>query len=132
MLLFAVSPVKESRGMVHGHKCKSSAHWPDQCSELLGMSIDDRVAAVKENHVCFSCLKQAGQNHRSFNYSRREKCEKSENGHECQSYHHHLLHKTNPVNVEIAAVNDGKSISYLWLQLHYRVLTAYTSEPTYY
>ena len=33
--------------------CKSSAHWPDQCSKLLDMSIDNRVTAVKENHVCF-------------------------------------------------------------------------------
>ncbi|KAK3744502.1 hypothetical protein QZH41_006345 [Actinostola sp. cb2023] len=59
--------------------CKNSSHWPDQCQKLTALSIDDRIKTAKENHVCFSCLKRAGRNHRMDNCSRSRQCSKAEN-----------------------------------------------------
>ena len=81
--------------------CKVSTHWPDQCRKFQSLSIDERVKTIKDNHACFSCLKKAGRNHRESNCSRHKKCVKTENGQECQAYHHPLLHKT--VDVGVAA-----------------------------
>lgn len=43
--------------------CKTSSHWPDQCPKLISLSIDERIATAKANHLCFSCLKRAGRGH---------------------------------------------------------------------
>ena len=43
--------------------CKISSHWPDQCPKFAALSIDDRLATAKANHLCFSCLKRAGREH---------------------------------------------------------------------
>ena len=90
--------------------CKVSTHWPDQCRKFQSRSIDDRIKTIKENHACFSCLKKAGRNHRESNCSRRKKCDKSENGQECQAYHHPLLHKTAAVGVAATAALDSVGI----------------------
>ena len=58
----------------------------------------------------FSCLKRAERSHRAFNCSRCKKCVKSENGQECQAYHHPLLHKTAAVGVAAAAALDSIGI----------------------
>ena len=50
--------------------CKTSAHWPDQCPKFAALSIEDRIKSAKANHVCFSCLKRAGREHRMDNCSR--------------------------------------------------------------
>ena len=47
--------------------CKNSTHWPDQCLKFAALSIDDQLKTAKENHVCFSCLKRAGRDHRAAN-----------------------------------------------------------------
>ena len=60
--------------------CKNSSHWPDQCQKFATMTFDERLQAAKENHVCFSCLKKAGRDHRQANCSRRKQCDKIENG----------------------------------------------------
>ena len=86
--------------------CKNSDHWPDQCPSFARMKVDERLKAAKENHVCFSCLKQAGRDHRAANCSRRKKCAKSENGQECSKYHHTLLHQTSSPSVGVASVGD--------------------------
>ena len=86
--------------------CKNSDHWPDQCSNFARLKVDERLKAAKENHVCFSCLKQAGRDHRATNCSRRKKCAKSENGQECYKYHHALLHQTSSPSVGVASVGD--------------------------
>ena len=48
------------------HKCwlsKTSSHRPDQCPKFLSLSIDDRIATAKANHLCqFSWLKRAAEN----------------------------------------------------------------------
>ena len=90
--------------------CKVSTHWPDQCRKFQSLSIDDRLKTVKDNHACFSCLKRAGRNHRESNCSRRKKCVKSENGQECQAYHHPLLHKTAAVGVAATAALDSVGV----------------------
>ena len=85
----AVSEPHETR-----HKCwtcKNSSHWPDQCPKFAALTIDDRLQKAKENHVCFSCLKRVGREHRQANCSRRQKFSKSENGRACPYYHHPLL-----------------------------------------
>ena len=79
--------------------CKSSNHWPDQCQKLAAMAVDERLKVVRENHVCFSCLKKAGRDHRQANCSRRRQCNKFENGSQCTSSHHPLLHKSTTVGV---------------------------------
>ena len=90
--------------------CKVSTHWPDQCRKFQSLSIDDRVKTIKENHACFSCLKKAGRNHRESNCSRCKKCVKSENGQECQAYHHPLLHKTATVGIAATAALESVGI----------------------
>ena len=75
--------------------CKNSSHWPDQCHKF----------AAKENHVCFSCLKPAGQEHRSDNCSRHQKCTRTENGKECTYFHHTLLlHRSTTVKVSVTSL----------------------------
>ena len=54
--------------------CKTPSHWTDQCQKFVLLSLENRVKAVKENHAWFSCLKHAGQDHRSNNCSRRCQC----------------------------------------------------------
>ena len=73
------------------------------------MNVDDRVRAVKDNHVCFSCLKRAGREHRQANCSRRKQCTKSDNGTQCTFTHHPLLHKTTAANVGVASLSDNQS-----------------------
>ena len=72
------------------------------------MSVDDRMKVAKENHVCFSCLKKAGREHRQVNCTRRRQCTKSENGAQCTFTHHPLLHRNNSVNVGVASVTDNQ------------------------
>ena len=85
--------------------CKSSSHWPDTCPKFAVLSIDQRIRVAKENHVCFSCLKQAGREHRVHNCRRRRKCKKSDNGRECLQFHHPLLHKSAVLNVGITSLS---------------------------
>ena len=91
-----------SRGTPTRHKCwicSDSLHWPDQCPKFAVLSIDDRYRAVKENNVCFSCLKKAGKDHKASNCSRRQQCVKFDNRLRCTSFHHQLLHKTKPFQI---------------------------------
>jgi len=83
--------------------CKNSDHWSDQCTTFAALTYENRLKEAKENHVCYSCLKQAGRKHNAANFNRRKRCNKSENGEECQAFHHPLLHKPNPVNVVAAS-----------------------------
>ncbi|XP_068687785.1 uncharacterized protein [Montipora foliosa] len=82
--------------------CKTSSHWPDQCPKFISLSVDDRIATAKANHLCFSCLKRAGRGHTMDNCKRKEQCTKLENGTRCQQHHHQLLHKSNPVRISVA------------------------------
>lgn len=49
-----------------------------------------------------------GREHRQANCSRRRQCTKSENGAQCTSTHHPLLHRNNSVNVGVASVTDNQ------------------------
>ena len=77
--------------------CRNSTHWPDQCPKFAALSIDDRLKKPKENHVCFSCLKRAGGDHRVANCTRRQQCTIEENGVQCNQFHHFLLHKSKAI-----------------------------------
>lgn len=91
--------------------CKSSSHWPDQCPKFTALSIDDRIATAKANHLCFSCLKRAGRGHTVDNCRRKQKCAKLENGIRCPQHHHQLLHKSNTVKIGVAtSVNTKEAI----------------------
>jgi hypothetical protein len=87
--------------------CSNSSHWPDQCQKLAAMNYDERVKAAKANHVCFSCLKKAGREHKQANFKRRRQCTISENGTQCTAFHHPLLHKNNNVNVGVASLSNN-------------------------
>ena len=63
----------------------------------LPMKYDDLVKAAKANHVCFSCLKKAGREHKQANCTRKRQCTKSESGIQRTSFHHYLLHKNNNI-----------------------------------
>lgn len=82
--------------------CKTSAHWPDQYPKFAALSIEDRIKSAKTNHVCFSCLKRAGREHQMDNCSRSRRCKKMENGSQCPHNHHHLLHRSNSVQISVA------------------------------
>ena len=72
------------------------------------MNVDDRLKAVKHNHVCFSCLKRAGREYRQANCSRRKQCTKSDNGTQCTVTHHPLVRKTTAANVGVASLSDNQ------------------------
>ena len=82
--------------------CKTSAHWPDQCPKLISLSVNDRIATAKANHLCFSCLKRASRGHAMDNCKSKQQCTKLENGTRCPHHHHQLLHKSNPVRISVA------------------------------
>ena len=86
--------------------CKTSSHWPDQCPKFISLSIDDRIATTKANHLCFSCLKRAGRGHTVDNCKHKQQCTKQENGtqcpQQCPQQHHQLLHKSNSVKIGVA------------------------------
>ena len=88
--------------------CRDSTHWPDQCQKFAVLSIDDRIKAAKTNHVCFSCLKRAGREHRQANCSRRKQCTKTEGGTQCTQTHHSLLYKNNAVNIGVASLTKNQ------------------------
>ncbi|XP_020622981.1 uncharacterized protein LOC110060533 [Orbicella faveolata] len=91
--------------------CKTSSHWPDQCPKFTALSIDDRIATAKANHLCFSCLKRAGRGHTVDNCRRKQQCAKLENGMRCPQHHHQLLHKSNTVKISVAtSVNTKEAI----------------------
>ena len=113
-LVHHVSTDSSSRNLPTRHKCwicLNSAHWPDQCQKFALLSIDDRYRIAKENRVCFSCLKKAGKDHKASNCSRRQQCPKLDNGIQCTSFHHQLLHKTKPVQIGIAtAIDESEAV----------------------
>ena len=77
------------------HRCwlhRSSTHWPDQSPKSAALSIDYRLKKAKENHVCFSCLKRAGRDHRVANCTQRQQCTTEENRAQCNQFHHILFH----------------------------------------
>ena len=86
--------------------CKNSSHWPDQCHKFAALRVEERLKTAKENHVCFSCLKPAGREHRSDNCSRRQKCTRIENGKECACFHHALLHRSTTVKVSVTSLSS--------------------------
>ena len=88
--------------------CNDSTHWPDQCKKLGSMNVDERINLAKSNHVCFSCLKRAGREHKQANCKRRRQCTKTENGVQCTYYHHPLLHKSNAVNIGVASLHENE------------------------
>ncbi|XP_048590227.1 uncharacterized protein LOC116612667 isoform X1 [Nematostella vectensis] len=90
--------------------CKNSEHWPDQYPKFAALTYEKRMKTAKENHVCFSCLKVAGRNHKASTCSRKKVCNKSENGEHCQAFHHPLLHKTIPVSVGTALESENTSV----------------------
>ena len=88
--------------------CKDSTHWPDQCTKLGSMNVEERINHAKSNHVCFSCLKRAGREHKQANCKRRRLCTKIEKGVQCTHYHHPLLHKSNTVNIGVASLHENE------------------------
>ena len=85
----------------------------DQCPKFGSMSVDERINLAKSNHVCFSCLKRAGQEHKQANYKRRRQTTKTEKGVQCTYYHHPLLHKNTTVNIGTESLHKNDKQSFL-------------------
>ena len=89
--------------------CLSATHWPDQCTKFASMTVDERLKTAKDNHVCFSCLKKAGRDHRQANCSQRKQCSNvDKNGTQCTHNHHHLLHKPSISGLNLASLASQK------------------------
>lgn len=73
------------------------------------MTVDEGLNVAKENHVCFSCLKRAGRDHRQANCSRRKQCSRFENGNQCTKSHHPLLCKSAAANISLASVTSERN-----------------------
>ena len=84
------------------------AHWPDQCEKIKALKLKKCLDVAKENHVCFGCLKRAGRDHRMSNCNRRRQCTIVENGKQCPSFHHPLLHQSTKANVGVALANENQ------------------------
>ena len=55
-------------------------HWPDQCKTFLHKSPAERLALVKSSRACYSCLKQAGREHRMATCKKRRRCPETYKG----------------------------------------------------
>ena len=103
--------INHLRAVEERHKCwlcKVSTQWPDQCQKFEALSIEERIKTAKANHVCFSCLKKAGGEHRIDNCSRKRQCMKSENGKQCPQSHHPILHKSNALTIGVVMATETK------------------------
>ena len=69
------------------HLCNEQGHETLKCPELKGESVDERWQLVRENRLCFNCLKPANTLHYSP-VCRQPKC--SVEG--CGQRHHTMLH----------------------------------------
>ena len=100
-------PIRHQRWL-----CLHSHHWPDQCPKFAALRIHyDRLQAAKENHVCYSCLKVAGMDHRAANCNGRKQWPKPDNGVHRTGFHHEMLHRTKPVQVGVAlATHEREAI----------------------
>ncbi len=109
--IYYLTKTEEEKNDSSRHKCwfcKNSAHWPDQCEKIANLKPDNRLNVAKENHVCFSCLKRAGREHRMLNCNRRKQCTVTENGKQCTSFHHPLLHQSTKAKVGVASINENQ------------------------
>ena len=100
-----VTSESSNHNILTRHKCwlcSNSSHWPDQCIKFAGLNVNDHHKVARENHVCFSCLKKAGRDHKAANCSRRKQCPAIKNGKRCNGFHHHLLHKEENGTVNIS------------------------------
>ena len=88
--------------------CKSATHWPDQCEKIASLKPSNRLNVAKENHVCFSCLKRAGRDHKMSNCNRRRQCSEIEDGKQCTAFHHPLLHQSKKATVGVALTNENQ------------------------
>ena len=88
--------------------CKNSSHWPDQCEKIASLKPDNRLDVAKENHVCFSCLKRAGRDHKMSNCNRRRRCSVIENDKQCSFFHHPLLHESSKAKVGVALTRENQ------------------------
>ena len=88
--------------------CESSDHWVDHCKQVLSKSQTERFPLMKDNHACFSCLKEAGREHNMRTCKRWKRCSKQLNREQCSSFYHPLLHREVQTRVEIVASVDGK------------------------
>ncbi|PIK59073.1 hypothetical protein BSL78_04030 [Apostichopus japonicus] len=64
--------------------CESSDHWTDQCKKFIAMAQPNRLKLAMENHVCFSCLKKAGRDHRMTTCKKKKQCSESRGGVQCR------------------------------------------------
>ena len=88
--------------------CKNSKDWPDQCPTFAALSVDDRIAFAKANHLWFSCLKRAGRGHTMGSCRCKQQCTQPENGTRCSQHHHPQLHKSNTVKISAATLGNMK------------------------
>lgn len=76
-------------------KCKQQ-HQLFQCNDFNSLNVDDRRKFIKENNLCFNCLKYG---HNVYNCSSKFSCRV------CNKRHHSLVHF--PEVTSNASINDG-------------------------
>eukprot|EP00057_Strongylocentrotus_purpuratus_P016422 XP_011670896.1 PREDICTED: uncharacterized protein LOC105441474 [Strongylocentrotus purpuratus] len=88
--------------------CKNKdGHWIDQCKTFLDKSTAERLEMVKSNRACYSCLKQAGREHRMATCKKRRRCPEKYKGQPCKFFHHPLLHPSMDNNAVGVALVRG-------------------------
>ena len=74
----------------------------DTCRNFLSKTNEERVAAIKEKAMCWTCL---GLGHRSAECSQKKKCSKQG----CDIYHHSELHEVHAAGLTYHGISETNS-----------------------
>lgn len=85
-------------------KCKAATgHYLQDCNEFKKMAVDKRRDFVKQNNICFMCLRKGHQINVCRSKDSLSKCSK------CNKNHSDLLHYENVQNTTQEIVQDSKT-----------------------
>lgn len=95
--------------------CKNLSYWIDQCQKFVLLNLEDRIKVVKENYVCFSCLKCVGRDYRFSNCFRRCQCFEKSNGIQCFYYYYFFLYRVIQLIIVIVmlVINNQKVLLFI-------------------
>ena len=81
----------------------SADHTIDKCPSFGDVSIDDRIEFVKQQHLCFCCLKRTNKGHYAAICQKKLKCEK------CNEDHPTVLHEQYAESLSVNTVSHISS-----------------------
>ena len=73
--------IKQQKCVIHG----TTSHFTSDCKSFLALNPDGKIKVVKENKLCYSCLRTR---HRSSQCRLRNQCPQG-----CERYHHEMLYQ---------------------------------------